>query len=113
MNSRCSIAVFLVTMLPGVVVSPAGLAAPACAQPAPLYRTADSSPPGLSVKLRQGVKDPAASAATLARKRNFRVTARLPSGAFLIADITPNTVDALRCDPQVEWVKQNVVPIVF
>ena len=103
------VSVILAAGLAGVVASPVGLAAPSCTQPAPLYHVAETQPPGVIVKFRRGVTDPVVAAAALARKLNFRVTRQWAYGGFFVANVTPNLIDALRCEPQVESVTYDAM----
>src|SRR5262249_2801016 len=79
---------------------------PPCPHAAPLRNQYDGAP-GYFVTFKDGVSDPRATAAALAKKYHFNYQ-QYSWGSLFIRSISPVTLAELRCDPRVESVEFNV-----
>lgn len=79
-----------------------------CANPAPLYGELHPETPGYIVVYRQGT-DVAAETARLAARYGFVAQFVFQSAILgFSAQLTPETVSALRCEPSVQWIEFDV-----
>ena len=86
--------------------------APACADPAPLLGSFDPRTPGYIVVLVDGTNFEA-SVTALAARHGFRVERVYATIHGFFAHLEPETVAALRCEPQVSYLEHDQVVRAF
>jgi len=91
---------------------PSTVIEPSCSDPAPLEGTYDPRAPGYIVSFVQGT-DARASAEELAAKYGFEVSRVFQSLPGFNAELTPETVAAIRCEPVVVLVEHDGVVEAF
>jgi|GEM_PF-2317518 len=91
---------------------PSTVIEPSCADPAPLEGTYDSRAPGYIVSLEQGT-DAQATADELAARYGFEVQRVFQSLPGFSAELTPEVVAAIRCEPVVVLVEHDGVVEAF
>lgn len=85
---------------------PSTVIEPACAEPAPLEGTYDPRAPGYIVSFEQGT-DARATADRLAERYGFEVQRVFQSLPGFSAELTPETVAQIRCEPVVVLVEHD------
>lgn len=85
---------------------------PSCSDPAPLEGTYDPRAPGYIVSFEQGT-DAQATADELAAKHGFEVQRVFQSLPGFSAELTPEIVAAIRCEPVVVLVEHDGVVQAF
>jgi len=91
---------------------PATVIEPSCGDPAPLEGTYDPRAPGYIVSLEQGT-DAQATADDLAARYGFEVQRVFQSLPGFSAELTPEVVAAIRCEPVVVLVEYDGVVQAF